>query len=155
MGQSTNAQLCYGIAFDEDTEFPWHGEQFDGEIEQWWRELLGYKPSFEIYDEDGNYLGGVEPSKEKIKAYYAERDQFDKDHPSLPVEVVSHCSGEYPMYILAVPGTLQIAHRGYPEIVKPENLYVSPGRVDALVAFCNAHGIQVSPPEWWLSSNWL
>ena len=155
MGQSTNAQLCYGIAFDEDTEFPWHAERFDGEIEQWWRELLGYKPSFELFGEDGDYLDGTEPPKERIAEYFAERDQFDKDHPTLPVEVVEHCSGEYPMYILAVPGTSQIARRGYPRIITPANLFVMPPAIDALVAFCNAHSIEVSPPEWWLSSNWL
>lgn len=155
MGQSTNAQLCYGIAFDEDIEFPWWSdERFDREIEAWWRELLGYKPSFELYGDDGDYLGGIEPSKEQIKAYYAERDLFDKDHPSLPVEVVSHCSCEYPMYILAVPGTLKTAHRGDPMIVTPANLFVLPDAIDALIAFCNAHGIEVSPPEWYLSSMW-
>lgn len=154
MGQSTNAQLCYGIAFDEDTEFPWHAEQFDGEIEQWWRELLGYKPSFELFNEDGDWLDGVMPPNEQIEAYFAERKKFDKDHPALPVEVVPHCSCEYPMYILAVPGTLKTAYRGSLTIVVPGNLWVSPDAVDALIAFCNAHGIEVSQPEWYLSSMW-
>lgn len=154
MTTATDAQLCYGIAFDEDTEFPWSGEEFDGEIEIWWRQMLGYRPSFEIFDEDGNWPDGVEPPEERIDAYFEERENFDRDHPALPVEVVHHCSANHPMYILAVPVTSIVAKRGYPVAVKPETLYVPPAKVDALIAFCNAHGIPASPPKWWLSSLW-
>ena len=33
-------------------------------------------------------------------------------------ELVSHCSHECPMYILAAPGTKVLAYRGYPQEVK-------------------------------------
>ncbi len=32
-----------------------------------------------------------------------------------PVELVSHCSGDYPMYIIAAKDSKQSASRGYPE----------------------------------------
>ncbi|KKM61996.1 hypothetical protein LCGC14_1526060, partial [marine sediment metagenome] len=28
MGVSTNGQICYGIMFDEDTEFPWDEDKY-------------------------------------------------------------------------------------------------------------------------------
>lgn len=39
MGVSTNAQICYGILFDEDFEFPWNGGEYGGgfdDLIEWW-----------------------------------------------------------------------------------------------------------------------
>jgi len=78
MGTTTNGVICYGIQFDEDTEFPWNdkeyeGENYDGDIDRWWLyDVLGFKHSFEIYGDDGNYIDGKEPSTEDYLAYAAE-----------------------------------------------------------------------------------
>ena len=58
MGVSTNAILCFGISFDEDTIFPW-GDGED-EMKEWWLEVNGYQPPFELFDEHGDWLDGVE-----------------------------------------------------------------------------------------------
>ena len=96
---STDGQICYGVAFEEGFEFPWG----DGEIEDWWSYTVhGFNPSFELFDADGNYLNGREPSKDEIRRYFEERQVFDAAH-SLPVSLVNYCSGDYPMYALVVP----------------------------------------------------
>lgn len=148
MGISSDGQISYGIAFEEETEFPW-GEH---EIEEWWRELKGYKPSVQLYDSEGQYLNGKQPSNEEIKAYYNEQRAWEAANP-LPVQLVLHCSYDYAMHILAVPGTFKSASRGHPEELDPAMFTVSQEQRDGLMAFCREHGIE-SPgePRWWLSS---
>lgn len=151
MGVSTDGQLTYGIAFEEETEFPW-GEQ---EIEEWWIETVhGFKPSRQIYDADGQYIGGKRPPDDVMNAHFAERQDFEKAHP-LPVELVTHCSYDYPMYILAPPGAHHSAHRGYPKEIDPTVLSVSADQHEALLKFCRDHGIEIpGQPKWYLSSLW-
>src|SRR5687768_12176248 len=108
MGTSTNGEISYGIAFDEDFEFPWDDDDGEGDLENWWLAVNGYKPPFEVYDENG-YIGGKRPSEEKLSEYFAAQRSFQAAHP-LPVELVNVCSGEYPMYILAVKETVLTAN---------------------------------------------
>ena len=157
MGVSTDGQICYGIAFDEETEFPW-GED---EIEDWWIEKVhGFKPSRQLYDDEGQYIGGVRPPDDVMDAHFAELRAFREAHP-LPVKLVNHCSYDYPMYILAVPGTHKMARRGFPEAIDPASLSVTQEQREALLAFCREHGIGtlngievLDEPKWWLSSMW-
>jgi hypothetical protein len=151
MGVSTNGQLCFGISFEEETEFPW-GEQ---EIEEWWIDTVcGFKPSVTIYDSEGQYLNGERPSDAVMKAYFAELQAFKDAHP-LPVEVVIHCSYDSPMYILAVTGTEHSARRGYPEAIDPSALVVTADQIEALKKFCVEYDIEIpGEPCWYLSSLW-
>ena len=152
MGISSDGQICYGISFDEDYEFPWNGE-WDGEaddIDSWWLfEVCKYKNPFELFDDDGEWIGGIEATKEQRDAYFAPRRAFKKAHP-LPVELVWHCSYEYPMYILATPGSVLTASRGYPKAI--ESLEARPSEVAALMAFCKEYNLEGDGPKWWLSS---
>jgi len=150
MGQSTNAEISFGIAFEEDYEFPWSGE--DNDIETWWREQNGFTHSFELFDDEGNYIAGKEPSAELVELYFAEQREFDKRHP-LPVELVNYCSGDYPMWIIAVPYVGELARRGYPVTFVPSELTVSDAQVKALVDFCKNVGLE-GEPSWYLSSYW-
>jgi hypothetical protein len=150
MGQSTNAEISFGIAFEEDYEFPWNG--FD--IEDWWREWCGFINSFEIYDEEGNHIDGKEPSAELVELYFAEQREFDKRHP-LPVELVNYCSGDYPMWIIAVTEAGRLARRGYPVAFNPAELVVRDAQIAALVDFCKFYDlVGEGPPSWYLSSYW-
>jgi len=160
MGTTTNGVICYGIQFDEDTEFPWddkeyEGENYDGDIDRWWLyDVLGFKHSFEIYGDDGNYIDGKEPSTEDYLAYAAESRTVTDANP-LPVELVNYCSANVPMYILAVPSTIKRALRGYPTWFDPVDLTVTDDEKAQLLAFCNTHGIvTLAEPQWWLSSYW-
>lgn len=156
MGTSTDGQICYGIAFDEGFEFPWHDDD-GGDIESWWIDKVhGYKPPFECYDADGNYLPGFDDKDPRVNEFFDHRRAFAKSHP-LPVEEVNYCSADYPMWILAVPGTVKSARRGFPEEFDPTKLVVSAEETAALLTFCKEHRIEVlkeNKPRWWLSSYW-
>ena len=155
MGQSTDAQLCYGIAFEEGTEFPWTDDKYDNDIDDWWLEVQGYKPTVEIYDEEGDFINRVNPGDDVVNAYYNERAEFRRTMKPLPVELVTHCSCDYPMHILAVKGTLVTASRGYAEEIDVNNLGVYQEDKDALLKFCGDYGIEYETgPRWWLSSLW-
>lgn len=81
------------------------------------------QPSLPDEDEDGNY--------QDLSEWY---DDFDGD----PIELVLHCSYDYPMYIIAAKGSLSRASRGYPSDLSPEQLdqSVSPEAKQAVVDFC-------------------
>ena len=152
MGTSTNGQICFGVAFEEGFEFPWG----DGEIEDWWTYTVhGFKHSFELFDADGNYLNGRQPSKDETSRYFNERREFDAAQPALPVLLVNYCSGECPMYVVAVPGSVRTARRGYPEGIDPSLLTVTVDERENLLKFFAAHGIEVpAEPAWLLTSYW-
>jgi hypothetical protein len=152
MGTSTNGQLCYGTAFDEEFEFPWG----DGEIEDWWTYTVhGFKHSFELFDADGNFLNGREPPKDdEVSRYFEERRVFDASH-RIPVELVNYCSGDYPMYAIAVSSTVRTSTRGSPTVVDPASLVVTHDERAELLKFFADHGIEATePPAWLLTSYW-
>lgn len=181
MGQSTDGQLCYGIAFPEGFEFPWMEEDEDGDIvgdeEDWWLKENGYKPPFELYDKNGEYapgiktkrvMGHVEAEDEKlVNSYYEHKREFKDQHP-FPVEVINYCSGDCPMYILAIKGTFTRNSRGYPEVIDPAALKVTDEQKQVLIDFCKKylqekidehngdyHDDKIElEPKWLLSSCW-
>ena len=113
MGTSTNGQICYGVAFEDGYEFPWDAD-YDGDIDAWWiYEVHGFKHSVEIFDTAGCYLNGREPSPDEVSRYFKEIRDFSEAHP-LPVKLVNYCSGDCPMYALAVPSSFIRAGRGCP-----------------------------------------
>jgi len=69
MGVSTDGQICFGIALDDDeaTKFPWDTDEHDGDIEHWWLYEEGYENPFELYDAYGNYLNRAVPPDSKVK----------------------------------------------------------------------------------------
>ena len=116
------AKICYGVAFDEEAEFPWDADEYDGDPEEWWFSgVQGFRPTFELSALEGNWIGGedVEAPQERFNQYYRERREFRESHPPLPVELVEHCRHDWPMYILAAPGTYRWAHRGSPVGLSP------------------------------------
>lgn len=154
MGVSTDGQLCYGANFEE-ASFPWDDEsKYEGDIEAWWRDVNGYKRPFELYDESGEYIDGVEPDKSKISEYYNHSSEWDKENP-LPVSLVNGCSVDYPTWILAVPGTEETASRGYPQKLgdMPLDLTVPLDKLKAFIEFLEEH-LEYNRENcgWWLSS---
>lgn len=124
MSTSTDGQICFGYELTEDAEFPWSD---DGDIETWWAKVSGMP-------ENGNQYTWCR-------------------HNPPPVELVTHCSGEYPLFILAAAGTLVTAYRGTPK--KIEALNIPHSARWALEEFVKEHGIEVEgEPCWLLSSYW-
>lgn len=71
---------------------------------------------------------------------------------AFPVELIIHCSLDYPMYFLAAKGTDTLASRGNPKAISlPE---VSPQAIAALKSFCDRHGVEWREPSWHLFSMW-
>lgn len=154
MGQSTDGQICYGIIFEEGYEFPWikEDEEF-GSIEDWWLEQQSFKPKHPIYNESGEWIHIRKPTEEEYDVYFTEVRAFQAEHP-LPIAEVNYCSGDYPMYILAVPSTLKEASRGNPKEFDPKDLTVTDCEKQALIDFCTKYNLEGSEPKWWLSSYW-
>jgi len=163
MGTSTNGQLCYGIPFGADYEFPWDIEGFEYGFEDWWfRKICGYKEPFELYAETKTgYIDDIIPSREKIDEYHKHRRDFEKDNPA-PVKVVNYCSVECPMYIIAIPDTFKNNLRGYPEEIEMSDLYVSNHHHIIITAFCEKYlrsdnewcEFPDMEPRWYLTSYW-
>ena len=77
MTQPTNGQICFGLLFEEDAEFPWDEHNRWDDIDDWWLSyVLKWLPTNELYDKDGEYLGGVKPPDETINKYYKEKINY-------------------------------------------------------------------------------
>ena len=133
MGVSTDGILVLGIDLGEDLpEFM--GDDFD----TWLEEQSGINPpNHNDYDNDW-------------PKYWDAMREYKQD---FPVDVVRHCSGDYPMYILAVNGTEHKASRGDPVIIDPVNLSFNTIEVEKFIDFCDEHGID-GTPQWLLCSMW-
>lgn len=128
----------------------------DGDIDHWWiYKVHGFKHDVNIYDKDGNYINGREPTRARIDKYWDEKNIFQKDNP-IPVELVNYCSGDCVMYILAVPSSVIDCRRGYPREFNPADLKVTSAERDKLLQFCSQYDIKIpSDPKWFLSSLWM
>lgn len=152
MGVSTDAILCYGISFEEDTQFPWDEYEFE---DWWYYNRLGFSPTEEIYDEYGEYLEGIAEGDPRISKYYQEKRDFKQLQPECPYELVTHCYHDEPMYILALARTVLTANRGRPQQFDPSELVVTEVAKQALVDLCIDYEIEaLAEPAWYLSSYW-
>jgi hypothetical protein len=157
LGVSTDGQICFGIKLEEGVELPWDQDEWENDIETWWRDgVCGYKPPFEMFDAAGEWIGGKEWPMEKRKEYYSHRDQFELSMPKLPIELVNYCSANCGMYIIAVPGTVNSCSRGYPQAFGPGDLEATEDQRLLLLEFCRKYEIEIGDeqPKWWLSSYW-
>lgn len=153
MSTSTDGIICYGSVFEEGYEFPWDGE-WDGDLEEWWRDVNEYKPPFELFDKNGNYIDGKEPPKSLFKEYYDHRHDWLENNP-VPVELVNYCSGDYPMYILACPSSVKRANRGSPQEINDNDLLFIDEKYKALVEFMDKYNLESeNANKWWLCSCW-
>lgn len=154
MSQLIYGKICYGVTFDEETEFPWDADEYDGDLEQWWAfGVQEFRHSFELFTPEGLWIDGVEAPQERQDQYNREWREF-RDRMALPpVVLVEHCSHESPMFILAAPGTYRWSHRSSPVAFEPSNLVVSQAERQALLDFCETYGFEFEgEPGWYLCS---
>lgn len=143
MSTSTNAILAFGFNLtgeDEDIkEIFGVDEEEEFDFEEWLLEEAGViYPAGHAGIDSPEYVAYSSASKAAIAA--------------CPVELVMHCSAEYPMHFLAVRGTVKMAHRGYPQAITtwmPEQ-----ERIDAARAFCDELGIEWQESQWHIFSFW-
>lgn len=131
MGVSSDGEISYGIVFEEGYEFPWDVDH-DGDPDEWW----------------------ISKVLQLIYKDYAEMHAILKDNP-LPFQLVNYCSGEYPMYILAVPGTLKSAYRGSPKSFTLDELQVDEEASKKLIAFCEEYGLEGESEIGWTLSSYM
>lgn len=150
MGVSTDGQICFGVKFEEDYEFPWATEE-DLDIEAWWKRECGFVPLPGVWTEAGEKYDGV--TGEQVKEYFAHQREWEKQNP-IPVVEVNYCSGDYPMIILAAPSSVNTNNRGCPLEFVPQELIPDERETQVLQDFCNKYELEESDPKWWLSSYW-
>lgn len=164
MSVSTNGQLSYGVVFDEDIEFPWDSEEFEGSTDAWWRNVNDYvNPHYYPFTKKGtfkddapviiNQLGQkrLDHNDPRIVDYYNHWREWEIANP-IPVELVNYCGDDYPMYLLVVKHVS--CSRGYPLEVDPAFLEVTEEEKYKLREFLDRFGIEADEPKWWLTSYW-
>lgn len=92
MGMDAKCDIAYGFVVEEG-ELPWRCKEYDYDIDDWWRETQGYKPPFQLFDDEGNWLPGMEAEKAKQDEYYAHRHNWDDANPC-PIGVITGSEGE-------------------------------------------------------------
>lgn len=79
MGVSARAILFHGVIFPEGYEFPWD-ETNDPDVRYWWLyNVVGYKDPFEVYNDRGEYLPGIE--RNHVDAFYDAQRAALKENP--------------------------------------------------------------------------
>jgi hypothetical protein len=150
MGVSTDGEISFGVLFEEGFEFPWD----DYDEVSWWTTVNGYEPPCQPFTDIGEYAEGFTKNDPRVREYFEHHREWLQANP-LPFTTVNYCSAEYPAYILAIPGTVKTASRGYPEKFDLDSLKVPSDKIDAFVAFCKKY-LDMEAPEmhWYLSSYW-
>lgn len=141
MGVSTNGILVFGIDFSEEF-LPFEDESLGEDFET----LLANDAGIEV--PEGEY------SEERGKEYSRYWERCSENAKKSEIELITHCSGDYPMYILAVRGTEYNAWRGDPTEIDLDKLTVTDEQIGALKSFCELHGLVYSQPRWLLCSYW-
>jgi hypothetical protein len=75
------------------------------------------------------------------------------------VEIGTHCSGEYPMYFVAVKATVIRAWRGRPmdlsgRLIRTQGIYEEGEWCKLIRDFCARWDIPHEEPRWYLASYW-
>ncbi len=129
MGISSDGMLVFGIEWEDDDTMP----EFMGEFDDF-DEYLDSLNDLPDYGEPGHSFSDQQEARDKI-----------------PVDMVRHCSYDYPMFIFAVRGYEFSASRGYPMEITADKLKVDPEKLKAFKLWLAERGIQ-GEPSWFLCS---
>lgn len=160
MGVSTDGMLFYGVLLPDGYEAPWlPDDRREVDWEEWWAKKQGL-------GDIGFDAEKREWSPEEEALYRKWADQKRELVKTMPIEIHTHCSDGYPMYLIAAKGTYRWNSRGYGTHIP--NLTVPPDGVRSVAEFCRDHlgvEIEVYDPDkhkgdhdfklgWWLVSYW-
>lgn len=153
MGVSTDGQLCYGVLLEEGCELPWDAMD---DYELWWRSVNGYErvvPLEELYADDGQRASTF--TQERLEQQWAHQKEWGAANP-MPFEVVNVCSEDYPIWMLAVRGTVHRAWRGDPKEIEPAMLELDSEAWEAFDEAMRKHlpDVSLERAGWYLSSYW-
>lgn len=146
MGTSTDAILAFGFDL---------GECEDEGIAAMFRVELEGDEIFDFDEWLATRAGAVYPEghsgidSPEYQTYSAARKlAIDR----CPVELVTHCSYDYPMYFLALRGSETRAWRGSPKAVSTPQ--PTQEQIDAMRSFCVDIGLPWQEPAWHIFSLW-
>lgn len=142
MGVSTDAILAFGFDLGLEDEKPAFLQIEGDDAPEDFDDFIGREAGI-VYPHGSGY-----PSPEYTAYSVAKKAALD----ACPVELIAHCSHEYPMYFLAVRGTETKAWRGSPQ--KVETLAIDDAKVQAMREWCVAHGVEWQEPAWHIFSMW-
>jgi len=151
MGMTSYAKLIFGCDLgDEDAglELPWDTEEFDHDLEGWWRTVKGYKPPFELYNSEGARLPIW--TAEKRDELYHHRKEFDEENPC-PVEINYIGHPDFSGQVLSTKSH-QIFRSEWSEAleIKSEDLFQTSKMEATLQAFCAEYGIKPLKGPCWI-----
>lgn len=145
MGCNARAEIRYGYPCAEDAELPW-GEDIEG----WWREINGYKPPFELYTDEGEYIGGKKPNENLIDKYYEHQHKWEEENP-LPVMLCFTGSHDYPQTFIALPDAGSETEWGHFLNINDDCMAQKPDRHEVLEKFISDYEIETDgEPGWYL-----
>ena len=149
MGTSTNAILAFGfdLGVEDTEELPEKMLEDNRDIDE--------EDGFDFNRVAAKMAGIEQPSvkyegnEEAWRAYWKKQSDAAK---ACPIDLITHCSYDCPMYFLAVRGTKIVANRGFPELaVMPP---ISGDQLQALRDFCARYEIDWQEPAWHIFSLW-
>lgn len=136
MGTSTDAILIYGVMLSDFDEEQYEELPFAGEEDDDFDDFILRRAGVPTYGQEGHCF---KKSREAVEKF--------------PLTLVSHCSGEYPMWILGIKETYKRASRGHPVTLNGSLPTIPNDGVLVLQAFCEEFGIEFVP-DWILCSDW-
>lgn len=146
MGQSTDGLVAFGFDLGEQEELPealLEAGRQDGDGFEW-QSVVSV-----LTDLTPPGVEWEDTFVQVYRDYWAKQREATENHP---LEMVCHCSGECPMWFLAVRGTVTRAKRGFPQPV--EMPAVSDEAIKALHGFCERFGLKWQEPRWHVFSMW-
>lgn len=154
MGISSDGIICYGFPVRDEG-----GEILEGGTPSW---LLTDDPEAPLdfddflvrhypFDRDDPDQLPNETTKEYQAASKDRYSQWREHVAQIGVDLVWHCSYEYPMYLLAATASVKTAYRGDPQFLGQDLTQNGTWR-NLLRDFCNKTGIPFEEPQWILCS---
>lgn len=154
-GEMIDGEISYGVYVGESDNLPWDHNGWDCEI-NWWKSVQGFQNTeWCPYTPEGGLKEGVGDYDPRIGAYFNAAVRWLSKNP-LPFDLVNASSYELPLWILAVPGSVRTARRGFPVDFQPSDLQVDKEGESRLKGFVEDHlsHLDLDPPIWRLSSCW-
>lgn len=152
MGVCTDGIIFYGIEYGED--LPERAGVVVDSVDWWYGaddiydKKMGVKAP--IYPERSDFEGPKE-WEEALDEYGAAAKRIED---ARGCELSTHCSGEYPIYYLALNYKHRVSPRGYSICFNVVDNFFKVGPEDDKIIenYCEIMGLKYSQPKWYLAS---
>ncbi len=149
MGTSTDAILALGFDLGEelpeklfilDEERAERADYF--EFDTWFKQNVFEEPEPDIEKDGDAWSAWYKRSNAALEEY--------------PLNIIQHCSSDYPMWFLTFRGTIERAKRGNPVAIEYDflNQQIPDDKLNFLKEFCDEFGIEWQEPKWHIFSMW-